>query len=1586
MRKITSLTLVASIMFQILLPTTWLLTYAQTEAPLYGFQWEKDRSLNRNLELNNIKPGETEALVSWKMGNEIGSYILEYFIEKASDSGEAEKVQLEFKRDGSNQSIAQVIVKVLDSRGDVIPKTYREYDFNNPNEDKWNQSSNTQQVTTNVSRGSKYPGGRIGVGANMEIRFRWGTDNTIYVQTNSIKNGNITPFKLQHDSINVGEDATIYILTALEGYRISPVHISETTGESKVMVEVPSEEHPGSKPGIKIQLKRPKDFNFSSFQYKELTEENAKKIGATLVISDLTDTAKAQLAFNLGSGAKITGIDNQTGEKTLTYENGTYSMYLAKDDLGSEEIVKWEALKESLIFKQVDLSLIKHEGAKVQALGTFAPIDKGLGDDIGRYTYLGYTIKRSSIQDAYIEVQPYKGTANTEFTYSVQMSSDGGNWNTLVEHKYMPISNDEAIPFTIPVPFSFTHSNQYYKITVKYSQGTIYSQTLHYKPDKDLTIPPPTPIIQSVDNIYVVPPAKIGHQPEAIGFNLTWSAPKNSNPDNLLSKLLEQGNIYYELYLHDDKEAEAGTLINVFKVSMDNDNNIIVDPFGGSSGKSVLPKMRYNSSDDTFTMENVVLKNPGKDKWEQIVGMEADYETNTKYPQLTKDNIQDNLDKSVPNVYYLTMRALYNPRDTEAGTAIKMGVSNGSNPKSISLSLLEEVIPVPTQIESKNLPDETDTNAIVQSLSWGNIDLARYKMQMLDPLNLSISNDSKRTYEVYLYQKKNIKESELIETTPGAINLEIANSVAELEKEHIETLRNGGIVRLDYTGTSSTGMNNIKIENLDANQVYYVTMRVRLDITGDKGGESRHSVFSKEHSFTTYSRPSEPAPGERVPSVPEELRVISQLNNTTATIGWKAPNYTKQDDEELYYEIIRIDSRTLVKQEDSRMLSVEKLISGDTKGEIEAWRTKEPFVYKYSKGTSVWEQAILQQASNRLQLEDAGLNPNKIYYYYVRTVLVIDGEEVYSSWVGIPVTTDPIQKPIMLKVEDKDTYSHDPKREIVVSFLAPIPQDASVPGEYDFDIAVQGELDEEYRLDYTTTRLTSKEESKNIPTGYTHFVYKISNAKPGKRYDIKVRVVDKVKGMVNNEYPKSLYSDRVTTRTHFDQDEQDKDDKFAEYIKYFEDKTEALRRKSYWSLDEGKSTFAIKYRSNYIMPEMGATRTYSLEAKEGVLDFNYYMPASVITSANLDQISFEVKQDTITYTIRPSMITTELEELQAILEDIGEKKIRDYYVLFQFSQVSRATSKEEYLTPEIIVSIDLVRLKEEDLIIEDDIMIALNKRIGQEKSNFINDLEKALERGKILSADLDIIINDSINEIEKRHQSDVKSIIRSNSNRTVSIDNWNKQMLIMATIDSTAIAEGYFIDKTNVPLPTFNVAGGYGIEADKPGSYIFMGQKIVMPTIPGVGSASNIVAKYQLTDFFGTNGVINPSSPATKRSVLGAMARVLGAPRGADYNQYLKQANIKGVTNLGMDSSIKKGEAIYLIMQVYETNMKKPIGSVYVKNRTAVSNIRDFNPLHQPYVLVAVDSKIISGNIKPHDTMQIKDVLQMLTNILTGQR
>ena len=812
MKRILSLIISVSLLLQVI-PTGGMVTYASEEKSAYGYDWEQEHSLDRNLAVNRAIAGSTEALVSWTVpvNPEGHDYTLDYIIENNEVEDKVEKIRFTFNQETNNK--AKASIEVLNLDGAAQKKDYRVFNFSGLGE--WKEEKDQEKISLDITAGTRYRGGRVQIGG-LEIRFRW-ADGKVHFQTNQIKYGNITPFSLRRG--NAGPLETVNILTGVEGYSISPVHIElaeDGSISNKEVITIPGDgEKPGSKPGIQIDFKRPKKWDQDKFVI--LDDASAQRIRATLDLADLTD-ATTRLQFNLGEERTI------KDDKELMYdrETNTYSLYLAENDQGHKNVVKWDQLDESMILKTVQLSLIMRagiSGEKGEALGNFAPQPATKG----RHTYLGYTIGRSSMEEAFIEIQPYNGAKNTEFTYIVESALDflqgAAKWEPLVEHKHMTAGDNAEKPFTIPVPFSSNHENQYYKITTKYNEVPLNSQILHYQPNEDLTIPPPTPVIQSIDNIYVVPPKKTGDQPETIGFDLTWSAPKNTTQNKLLQTLLEQGNIYYELFFHESLEStdERGTLAKVFQVGLDADGQIGVSSYKGTAGKTPA-EIRYNPSKDTFTMENIVLKNPGQTGWEQLElkdpEIDLEYEKGRKYPDFNVTNKMPG--QEVPGIYYLTMKALYET----TGAAIQMGVSNKSNAKSITISPLEEVIPVASKIESKDAPVEGDPDRIRQLLSWGNISVERYIKQMLDPLNLEVDNKEKAIYEIYLYQNKNLKDSSLKKAEAVKTDLDKTEAYKLMEQD-IKALREGQVIRLDYPGSSHIGVNNILLDGLDPNQVYY---------------------------------------------------------------------------------------------------------------------------------------------------------------------------------------------------------------------------------------------------------------------------------------------------------------------------------------------------------------------------------------------------------------------------------------------------------------------------------------------------------------------------------------------------------------------------------------------------------------------------------------------------------------------------------------------------------------------------------------------------------------------------------------------
>ena len=605
----------------------------------------------------------------------------------------------------------------------------------------------------------------------------------------------------------------------------------------------------------------------------------------------------------------------------------------------------------------------------------------------------------------------------------------------------------------------------------------------------------------------------------------------------------------------------------------------------------------------------------------------------------------------------------------------------------------------------------------------------------------------------------------------------------------------------------------------------------------------------------------------------------------------------------------------------------------------------------------------------------------------MRTVCIIKGTVVRSEWIMLPVTTQPVERPIKLQVETPSKYAYNPKTETVISFLAPIPAGAAIPGEYEFEIAVQGESDSDYRLDYSKTALTSLEDPALITAGYRHFVYKIYNLKPGRRYDIKVRIVDKTNSKPENgEYPRSLYSDKVVARTEFDQDDQDQDNKFAEYLKRYDDELEKLRRRPYWELTgENRFSGAFKYRQSYVNTELAIKNLYELQTGEDLNRLTYYLPANMLDKASDLNVIIQAVLGSQSMSLRPYTLTTDNEAIKEVVTQLNKKSIKGYYIKLDFMTLALSSkiNGEDPLSPEIIVDIEIVSSDEEDMIIEDNIMIALNQLIARERLRVITRLESELTRGTIDEAKLTDIIASAVADIKQDHQKDVRSILIRRTNKTIAVDEIEKPILLTSVLDSYSV-NGYYLQGSWSSVDVLQANGGYTIEAFKLGSYVFTGKKSLADTIPSLGMHQNMISKYNLADFF----VLEPymiKTGATKRQVYGAVARILGAQRNTDYMEYLRNRGLKGITSIGVDKVIRQDEIIYIMMQAYEKIYNKPIATIQIKNRQSVSNIGAFQTQYRAYVYGGVELNIIplvNRQVLPSKLMSVEETLQMLSKVL----
>lgn len=1576
----------------------------------------KEDSTGLSVETRDDSASES-ALVKFQAGA-AARYDLEYYIEvQQNNQTVTKKVNLNFNNvDKKKVELGISVSEAGSNTNDTI--SYVERIFNNANFTWGYNTTNppdTQLIQkelhlgTNESR--EYQEFNIELTSikmqldgnkqdNLKIRVKV-IDEDIYVYTNGIAKGNITPFNLYYENafITSGE-----MFNGPQGYAITPTHLYLDNGQLKSLelIDDITQVKPGSVPGVKVQFNQIKKIDNDKFEYVHNIGGGANsnitlQLGTRYTLGSMSNSIRLDFTPVDKAGVKINLKDvSKYNNNVVQVNNDVVSLYLSQTELAGlndPNVIVWDLLETSTI---IDGSLQYGNQAE-----KYWPSNKG-------YTYLGYTLHKTNSNQVQINIQPYNIKSRATYSIYILNNKDTDRGTPSVVYEYDP-NKTETTNITAIVP---AQAPSYFQVVVTIDSNTFESQMVFYDPDVFPTTPETTQI-KTIDDVYVVPNENsqvAGAQPQAIGFDMTWTAPKN------VTEILKDGKLYYELLLRKDPKdydpiTNTGnstqdiyaTYSKIFEVSLNNEGKVVVNAVAGTAGKekNSTPELRYSEVNETFSMENISLMNFGatNNKWEKLEISENHLNTTSgEYLAKIKDKEADSLgNRPIPGTYYLSLRTVL-VSDTDA---IPVVYSEESNMVAISLDNTNEIIPVPHTITGEDTSSE-DKVVISEKITIKNVDIKNYVRKMLEPARLYLYKDLAQTtgrfsgeYEIYLYQKSDklaatISDVEKGKITPIKLTRNQNTVTLNGNNGYIEKLRNGEVIPITLSAESliGEGEESLELKGLDPNEVYYIQVRVklspwrdRLDQAGSKDIPSRYSLFSKEFTFTTTTLPLPPTDEDKVPPTPEKIWVEEQPNNTTATLGW-APAKFEEDKgvTKTYYEFIRTD---LQLGEEEKSKTVEELVDADSKRvgfRSDSPTTSNPFISTYTSNNKTWTNVTPLQESSKFLLTDNTLNPNAIYYYYVRTVCIIDGKAVKSTWIMVPVTTAPVLPPINLKVELPKDYAYDPIDETVISFDAPVPSDSSVPKDYDFDIAVQGEMDSEYSTTkYSVTKLTSKQDSSLTPEGYTHFVYKITGLKPNKRYYIKVRVIDKTKPVTNGgSYPTSLYCDKVTTRTEFDEKEDEKDNKYEEYLKKYDSEVEKLRRRPYWEVEED---YSYKYRETYIKTELGLQSEYELVVGKDAQDAYYYMPASLFTNENDSKTVLKITLGDYTAHIRPYTLTENNEQIKKAIELVDEDSIEDYYVgiSFKLTNTTNRINGESPVSSQMSVDMELIYVRDADRDTEEDIMVALNELIEDERAQVIKKLERKIYNGTIADDVLTDIINDALENIEEAHMKKVKRILDRTTKREVKINEIEKPILLVAKLESYAV-NAYYLVQNWYQVDSYAVGNGFGIEADKLGTYIFTGQVSLITTVPSLAPYQSFIAKYNLTDFF-TMSSTAVKKAATKEQVYGALARIIGASRGTDYIVYLKNNGIQGVSSMGKANAIRQDEAIYLIMQGYEKVHKRSVNSIVIKNRQSVQNIGAFQTQYRPYVYAAVELKIVNNpnsKVTPSKQMSVEEIIAML--------
>lgn len=1492
-----------------------------------------------------------------------GNYRINYPIEvKESGKLKTYRIDVDLLKDRKMDSGVEVVelnsllakVSVTDESDKKVPLVYSRH--KSPYTGDWDSTSKIDEYTVNLKVGDsdlfedKALGLKVGNYAHLRIVYENGKVKFV---TDGINKGNITEFKLYHDIVGITNItlpvSKVNIFKGLNSFKTSPTHLYMDGTDLKSLDVIPDKSViPGSESGVSVRFEKPRKFTGKKFEYIDKTDGIKAVLKLSEEFKEGEDTDKDYqmlLNFDLDGGSDIKlGLPSDINSKVNgrlveTHDDGReYLTVYNSNKKINEDVVSWEYLDDGMII-----------ASSVELIGGIMDNVKNsvyTPDNVG-HTYVKYDAGRLGVDDIAFKVKQYR--IDGSVTYKLQKSIDAyasdDKWTTL-DTRHFDGYSGETLTLT-----TNNKTAAFYRIIMETdgkdenSKYIFRSQVIRYTPEGDI-IPISPSAIESLDNVYVVPNLEVGQQPYAVGLDIKWKAPEPKQLDDLLS---DNGKIYYELYLHDNKKEK--NLIKVFEVSKGTDG-VDIKPYAGT----VNGEGSYDEKTNSFTMSKVAIKNPSEDAWERVL-MPNDYldKTNSKYPTLFDISVKNDLDYLVPGNYYLSIAIVNETKDNG------LVVGGESKLKPLTIESIEEIIDTPNDISHSiaKVNDRVDAN-----IEFNSIDLTEYVDKMLSPIGATLESEYSRKYEIYLYTNGNLTESDIFNGKHREIKL--VDGKATIDNEYLN--KENSVNMFEFESDRNSGAEEIGFIGLDNNQPYYVTIRVKIEPIDKSGNriEPRYSLASKVYTFTTGTKPLPPNPDEQVPTVPKGF-VVELDSETTSKVKW---DIDKNIGDNTYYEVVRTNNKKLSEKDKHRELSLDDIIKDSG---YKAFKTNEQYVKVYEDG--VWNTSDKYWSKDN-EFVDENLYPNNIYYYYIRTVSVINGKEVRSDWIHESVTTSPIGKPINLRVEDTDKHKYEPTNEVVVSLLAPIPKDADISKDYDIELDIREENgDFSNRYSYHII----EKDTNNQGDEYRYIVLKVTGLSHGKRYDIKARVVDKTQQIENGENPKSLYSNTVSHRTEHDAEEENKENKYEEYLKKYDSEVSKLRTKPYWKIDTG----VYKYRKSYVGSIVFRGKECLLSSNEGTLSNTYYLPMDIIEEANKNKSTIRINTGNTTLDIRPDSINTKVSE---IVEAYNNKKISDFYVGITLEEIDESVSDElgKSVGNQIDISIDIVEMEKTDKYIEDYIMKELDSLIATNRTKLASELDYIiLDKGKIDTEELDDLIADYVDDVTESHEKSNYKLFNRYSNNGDTIEKLNKPMFIM-TAQNTERLDAYIRDLSNwKKIDSYLVGGRNAIESLVGGRFIL--RKSLFSNVSNeLASNNDFISKYGLTDIFSLSGNVSIQK-TTKGEVYKSLARILGADRGIESTKYLIERGFRGITPNLADRYITNDEAIYLIMQAYEKLYSVDIKSIQVTNKKSVSNIGAFKEVYRPYVYGAVKLGVVKPTnniVSVKSSVAVKEIINMMAKIV----
>ena len=546
-----------------------------------------------------------------------------------------------------------------------------------------------------------------------------------------------------------------------------------------------------------------------------------------------------------------------------------------------------------------------------------------------------------------------------------------------------------------------------------------------------------------------------------------------------------------------------------------------------------------------------------------------------------------------------------------------------------------------------------------------------------------------------------------------------------------------------------------------------------------------------------------------------------------------------------------------------------------------------------------------------------------------------------------------------------------------------------LPTGTDFAINIKFALDTEYDLAKDVSLMAIAAKDSELAT----YVYKISKLDSGSKYNVRVAVIDKTITDSEGSYPMSNFSDPLSIRTEFSQDDYDKAEKYEEYQNYYDEKLNKIVNDLAFVLEDSKNSYTIKYKEDKMQGELGSISetTFTLPVTDTATSYTYY-----ISKANINELmrlkkGLQIIKDDISIIIPYKFINDEYsKEYKNLLEACEDIKddVEDFYfkIWVGFSNPNSYVAGNKTSSKQVQIGMKLI--EQSGLNIDIDFMIESEMLdiIAENKTDFMNNLDKELEgeiddklflelvdeKEKELREELEEIANDRLSEYELDSHSlnsvnadiNIKFNTQDASSKIYVKGNTDTKWNYTNTIISLGNASGYMNKLGSAVLTTSaNTELMYGNE-DEANAY-FAKQK------------------YNLDNILIRNGSLNSKNDKVSKALFLDIAFAVMAIDTEDIFELANQKKALESKFVFYNDPLTRQEAVYGIMQLYNMFSQIDINQVIINSASSAINY-DIAGYYKQSILAGVQLGLIGTYdiSNPNEYLTVDEMLDILYRVM----